>query len=828
MPQALCAGKGGVTAVLVSLSRGSGFKSLRTQAENTPGTCSPQHASLAQGLPWPWCALPQQAPARLNMRLIASTGTCLRAASSTGRSTNSGSMGVQSCVDVSFWAELAERKLTAYKLSEDPVTLTARLSCSRYTHLPGQLLVDTASFPAAPPDPAEAPAAPSPATDAVLVPGTLLNTNTPEGFRALDLAQLLHQAGAAVWADILSGAAVAEPGRLARFLLLTHADLKRYHFTYWFAFPALKPPAPFTVTSSASLKDALGQGLATQVCRASDQWRSGKGQEGQGREGEQGQHQGGSGSAGQGAVDGGAAGQARGQGGEAEWEVWTLPLSSWAAAQQWGNPGWPLRNLLLMAAVHWGVQQLQVRVLGVARGRGRGRSSKQGNSSRQVDLGPLMAPHQLAEQAVDLNLRLMKWRAAPALDLCALNTTKCLLLGAGTLGCAVARTLLAWGVRSMSLLDSGRVAYSNPVRQSLFSFQDCLEGGKPKAQAAAEALRGIFPAVQASAHCLAIPMPGHPASSPAAEHAMQQDTEELDRLVQAADVVFLLTDTRESRWLPALLAAAHGKLAITSAVGFDTFLVMRHGGPPDPEPCPSAPLPTPTASLNKGAATEEAQQETEPVAASSSSAAASSAAAGGPHEHDATHPTSVATPKGDLKQPRLGCYFCNDVVAPLNSTKDRTLDQQCTVARPGLASIAGAVAVELMAALLQHPQGLRAPPPPQPWVSGQRGQAAGSAAQPELPLGPVPHMVRGCLSGFTQTCMEAHAFSQCTACSHRVVDAYQQGGWAFLSRVIQEPGYLEELTGLAALQASAADLMAMAGSDDEDAGRRSGSDDFEL
>ena len=53
-----------------------------------------------------------------------------------------------------------------------------------------------------------------------------------------------------------------------------------------------------------------------------------------------------------------------------------------------------------------------------------------------------MDPTRLADQAVDLNLKLMRWRIMPELDLDRIKETKCLLLGAGTLGCYVARNLL--------------------------------------------------------------------------------------------------------------------------------------------------------------------------------------------------------------------------------------------------------------------------------------------------------------------------------------------------------------------------------------------------
>ena len=52
-----------------------------------------------------------------------------------------------------------------------------------------------------------------------------------------------------------------------------------------------------------------------------------------------------------------------------------------------------------------------------------------------------------------------------------------------------------WGFRTITFVDNSKVSYSNPCRQTLFQFEDCLDGGKRKAQAAADAMRRIFPGV---------------------------------------------------------------------------------------------------------------------------------------------------------------------------------------------------------------------------------------------------------------------------------------------------------------------------------------------
>lgn len=122
---------------------------------------------------------------------------------------------------------------------------------------------------------------------------------------------------------------------------------------------------------------------------------------------------------------------------------------------------------------------------------------------RIANMNDVMDPIKTAEHFALLNLKLMKWRLLPALDLDIIRTQKCLLFGAGTLGCGIARNLMSWGFTNISFIDSGHVNYSNPVRQSLFTYSDAAQN-RFKSTAASERLLEILPSIVSIASLLCI------------------------------------------------------------------------------------------------------------------------------------------------------------------------------------------------------------------------------------------------------------------------------------------------------------------------------------
>lgn len=426
------------------------------------------------------------------------------------------------------------------------------------------------------------------------------------------------------------------------------------------------------------------------------------------------------------------------------------------------NPGWMLRNLLVLVRQLFHLDDVQIlcyrdthrsrdqanslvlhlkstapaipdegspggtrKIPALPKVTGWERDNQNKLTSRTVDLAEYMDPSRLADQAVDLNLKLIKWRIAPGIDLDVVKNTKCLLLGAGTLGSYVSRNLMGWGVRKITFVDNATVSFSNPVRQPLFDFKDCLHGGVQKAHRAADMLQEIYPGVDAQGHVMNVPMAGHPILD---EKKTRAEFDALKQLIDEHDVIFLLLDSRESRWLPTVMGKAAGKIVMNAALGFDTFVVMRHG----------------------------------------------------------------LKPRAEVEK-EFGCYFCNDVVAPGDSISDATLDQQCTVTRPGIAPIASALLVELLVSILQHPLRARAP-------ATSTGPGPSGDSTFVHPLGGVPHTIRGYLSEWRNMTIEGRAFDCCSACSDGIIQRYNDEGWDFVQRALHEKGWVEEISGLAELQ----------------------------
>ena len=320
-----------------------------------------------------------------------------------------------------------------------------------------------------------------------------------------------------------------------------------------------------------------------------------------------------------------------------------------------------------------------------------------------VDLKSMFNPETIAENAVDLNINLMKWRMCPWLNTDIIRKQKYLLVGAGTLGCHVSRALLGWGARHITFLDNGKVSYSNPVRQSLYTFEDSKNvGNNYKAILGAEMLKKIFPMVDSKGFNITIPLPGRTLIDDKAKEEYFKNLEILENQIKECDVMFLLTDSRESRWYPTVIAKAYNKLVITAAIGFDSYLVMRHGN----------------------------------------------------------------------NENKLGCYFCTDITTPGDTSGNRTLDQQCTISRPGASMICSGLATELAMSCCNSALN-----------NGDKDED-------------IPHQLRGNLLNYEINHYNFKYNTTCVACSDNIIKNYKEHREEFAVNVMNDPYYIEKTCGV--------------------------------
>ncbi|PRT56201.1 Ubiquitin-like modifier-activating enzyme ATG7 [Wickerhamiella sorbophila] len=633
---------------------------------------------------------------------------------------------IKSFVDPTFFSELAKFKLETAKLSEATVDISGSMSVPVAGGRPAALRLSRDSF-----------ASDSPAVSSSLlsfdIPGKLTNLNTIEGFKELDKAGLLKGHADELISAFETKEIFKDLRQLLQFHVITFSDLKKYKYYYWFCFPALawKSRARRISGGDVHLNEMIAKWTRNQS--QSDQLIfiiNDNGTE---------------------LLPFANLQFSRPEG------MLKIGMIDFASTEAIGYP-WHLHNLVALLkklgfdraevyiyrdhpsqvkvtlSSYWIEIGLDGTDLSNHGSVGWERTSEGKLMPKVSDLAALASPLDLASQAVDLNLKLMKWRAAPQINLDILKSTSCLLLGAGTLGCYVSRGLMAWGVRKITFIDNGTVSYSNPVRQPLYTLEDCIAGAY-KAEAAAKALTRVYPGVDAHGLRLDVPMAGHPVTNELKQH---EDYVQLLEQVRKHDVIFLLMDSRESRWLPTVMSSALGKLVINVAIGFDSYVVMRHG-----------------------CQTQSPRTEAEP--------------------------TTQEDDRETSAEP-LGCYFCNDVVAPIDSTSRQSLDQMCTVTRPGVAQLASGHAVELFASVLQHDLGKKAP------------------ANATSTLGPVYHQLRGFLTNHDTMPIWGPAFEQCSACGREVIDTFTADGWEFVKRALNDNEYLSELSGLRDLQEGAAAL----------------------
>lgn len=445
----------------------------------------------------------------------------------------------------------------------------------------------------------------------------------------------------------------------------------------------------------------------------------------------------------------------------------------------------------------------------------------------KVDLRFSIEENSLLEYAGKNNLELMRVRLAPEIALPKIYNLKVTIIGTGTLGCNLARNLLAWGIEHLTFVDNNTVSSSNLLRQSLFESGDL---GQPKTEVAARRVGQIFPPCKEKVKGVEIhiPMPDHPECL----ENLAENLVKLEQVVESSDLVFLCTDNRESRWLPSLIAVSKNKPLINLAIGFDSWTVMRH-----PLTLPQTEV-TFTKFLTKPSTATDTEWHTDspqignislpdhtdvfssrPIqqlhTSSQHYTQQQQSTSGVPRFRDSSETvghsiTSLGgvcignreigssygsincerrsnLPEESLEVDKFGCYFCPSIEGVRNSVLYQTEDERCTVTRGGASTIASACAVELAISLVNSKRGF--------YSIG--GESANWTLDNSLVQGQSPQQLRGNLNNFTMQRYLVKRNNNCVCCSRTIRQFYEDPTTKlkFLETVCKDSSYLSIITG---------------------------------
>lgn len=131
-----------------------------------------------------------------------------------------------------------------------------------------------------------------------------------------------------------------------------------------------------------------------------------------------------------------------------------------------------------------------------------------------------------------------------------------------------------------------------------------------------------------------------------------------------------------------------------------------------------------------------------------------------------------------------GCYFCTDPVGPRDTVSSRTIDEKCTITRPGISSIASALAVELFVDI----------------IKGKKDR----------------HQIRFNLIDMQFSYQQSYKNDQCCCCSMEMVSLLADNGYRFIKEVKCDPKTIEDISGYNETDMQDADIISINSEDDNE------------